>query len=94
MRLTMRYVSAMFLVYAALSAVPALGTENGTMVMAAASCTGTYRQCVARCRRDVPQDKACPSDHCAPKLGTCKSSGCWQEGARYGGGLTCNLTRS
>lgn len=96
MRLVMEYGRAMILVYAALAAAPVLGAqkEAGLIQLAAGSCTSTYNTCVARCRRDVPHDKACPSDHCAPKLATCKSDGCWQEGQRYGGGLTCNLKRS
>ncbi len=64
---------------------------HDTMQLAAGSCTGTYSVCVARCRKDNPTDKACPSDHCAPKLSECRSTGCWQEGQRYGGRKTCNL---
>lgn len=95
MQSIMRYASALCVVYAALIAAPALGMDKTAIQVAAAgSCTSTYNTCVARCRRDVPHDKACPSDHCAPKLTTCRSSGCWQEGQRYGGQLTCNLKRS
>lgn len=94
MRSIKRYLGAMILVYMALSTAAALGMERGNVELAAASCTGTYNTCVARCRRDVPHDTACPSDHCMPKRDACKSSGCWQEGQRYGGKLTCNLSRS
>ena len=90
----MRCMSAICIVYAALAAVPKSGIASGaTLVAAAGSCTGIYNTCVARCRKDVPDDKACPSDHCMPKLATCKTSGCWQEGARYGGKQTCDLKR-
>jgi len=93
MRQTIRYANAMVLVYAALIAAPALGMETAPTQIAAASCTSHYSICVTRCRRDVPQDKACPTDHCVPKLSECKASGCWQEGPRYGGQLSCNLKR-
>ncbi|MES2750281.1 MAG: hypothetical protein V4661_02810 [Pseudomonadota bacterium] len=58
-----------------------------------ASCTSTLNTCAARCRKDNPTDRNCVSDHCSPKFETCKSSGCWQQGGRYGNVLTCNLTR-
>jgi len=94
MRQILRYWSAILLVYAALAAVPALGMESGTsQIVAAASCSSHYTTCVMRCHRDAPQDKACPSDHCVPKLSECKANGCWQEGRRYGGQLACNLRR-
>jgi len=91
MRQIARYVSAALLVYAAQIAAPALGADGETFQVAAASCTSHYNTCVTRCRRDVPQDKACPSDHCVPKLSECKASGCWQEGQRYGGHQFCDL---
>ena len=92
MQAMMRLVSVAIVIGVALSEAAAL--ESGTFQVAQASCTATYNTCVARCRRDVPKDLACPSDHCVPKLASCKSSGCWQEGQRYGGKLMCNLKRS
>lgn len=62
-----------------------------TMQLAAGSCTGMNATCVARCKKDNPLDKACPTDHCTPKLNECRSTGCWQQGQRYGGQKTCNL---
>ncbi len=56
-----------------------------------ASCSSTLGTCAARCKKDNPTDKNCVSDHCSPKFETCKTSGCWQQGARYGNVLTCNL---
>jgi hypothetical protein len=62
-------------------------------VAEAASCQGMFSQCAARCKTRAPTDKNCVSDHCSPKLGQCRQSGCWQEGAMYGGGKTCGLTK-
>lgn len=59
----------------------------------AASCSASRNTCAVRCKRDNPTDKNCVSDHCMPKYNQCKTTGCWQEGARYGGGLTCNMDR-
>jgi hypothetical protein len=62
----------------------------------ASSCQAMFSQCAARCANNAkgePQAK-CTADHCRPKLATCQSSGCWTEGAAYGGGRTCNLKKS
>lgn len=58
-----------------------------------ASCSSSARTCAVRCKKDNPTDKNCVSDHCTPKFETCKTSGCWQQGGRYGNVLTCNLDR-
>jgi hypothetical protein len=58
-----------------------------------ASCTSSLNTCAARCRKDNPQDRNCVSDHCTPKFDSCKASGCWQQGGKYGNVLTCNLER-
>lgn len=76
-----------------LSATPTRSETAELTQLAAASCASFQSTCAARCRKDNPQDKNCVSDHCSPKLAQCRSTGCWQEGRRYGGGLTCNLTR-
>ena len=76
-----------------LPVLPASAAE-GLAFDVADSCSATSSRCVARCKRDVPNDKACPTDHCLPKLAACKSSGCWTEGGRYGGGTTCDLKKS
>lgn len=57
------------------------------------SCGQIHATCVKRCKADNPTDKACPSDHCDPKLSECRKTGCWQEGRRYGSALHCNLTK-
>jgi hypothetical protein len=93
MRSVLALIAVAMLVSAGPVASAAQSRDAGAFQLAAGSCSGTYGQCVARCRKDNPQDKACPSDHCAPKLATCKTSGCWQEGQRYGGQQTCNLSR-
>ena len=59
----------------------------------AGSCKDFQNTCAARCRTREPGDKTCVSDHCTPKLAQCRSTGCWQEGAAYGGALTCNLAK-
>jgi len=65
--------------------------DRAIQLAAAGGCMSKYNTCVMRCRRDVPQDRNCPSDHCSPKLSTCKATGCWQEGRRYGGQKSCGL---
>jgi hypothetical protein len=60
---------------------------------AQSSCQGMFSQCAARCKSRAPTDKSCVSDHCSPKLATCRQSGCWQEGKQYGGQRTCNLKK-
>ncbi len=64
-------------------------------VPAQTSCTGYFNQCKARCPEWSKEPVAkCAADHCAPKLRTCRSTGCWTEGPRYGGGKFCNLQKS
>lgn len=54
--------------------------------LAAASCQSFFSQCRARCANNPKGESQakCTSDHCAPKLASCRSSGCWTEGAAYG----------
>lgn len=59
----------------------------------AASCSGSFNTCAQRCKTKYATDKNCISDHCSPKLATCKSSGCWQQGGDFGNVLTCNLDK-
>jgi len=60
---------------------------------AQSSCAAFQSQCVARCgQRNEPVAK-CTADHCTPKLVTCRKTGCWTEGARYGGATVCNLAK-
>ena len=59
----------------------------------AATCTGSFNTCAARCKTKYASDKNCVSDHCTPKLASCKSSGCWQQGGDFGNVLTCNLDK-
>jgi hypothetical protein len=91
MRSMLGFVAAAIIASAGFAWSPAHSRDAGAIQMAAGSCTATFNVCVARCRKDNPQDKACPSDHCSPKLAQCKSTGCWQEGQRYGGRQTCGL---
>ena len=59
----------------------------------AASCSNSFNTCVSRCKTKYASDKNCVSDHCSPKLATCKTSGCWQQGGDFGNVLTCNLDK-
>jgi len=59
----------------------------------AATCSGSFNTCASRCKTKYASDKNCISDHCSPKLATCKSSGCWQQGGDFGNVLTCNLDK-
>jgi hypothetical protein len=72
----------------------ALGAGSAAAQPAPSSCKGFQDMCAARCKERAPQDRNCVSDHCTPKLQECRVTGCWQEGARYGGARTCNLRKS
>ncbi len=67
-----------------------------TVDASASTCQSFFNQCAARCANNAAgHTKAkCTADHCRPKLASCRSSGCWKEGAAYGGGTTCNLKKS
>jgi hypothetical protein len=87
---------AAFLVMPGFAVGPARSQSAGADLIQLAqgsTCKSWFNNCAARCRKDNPQDRNCPSDHCSPKLADCKANGCWQEGNRYGGGRTCNLKR-
>ena len=62
---------------------------------ASTSCQSFFNQCSARCVSNAKgETKAkCTADHCSPKLNSCRKSGCWTEGAAFGGGTTCNLAK-
>lgn len=71
----------------------------GTLAVEAAaqsSCAGFFSQCSARCREPSRTEPAakCITDHCTPKRNSCRATGCWTEGAKYGGGKACNLKKS
>lgn len=67
---------------------------GATPLHAQSSCAGFQSVCAKRCAERAPDDRNCVSDHCTPKLGECRSTGCWQEGRLYGGKLSCNLRKS
>jgi hypothetical protein len=73
---------------AALALIVAIPSPAG-----AASCSGSFGTCAQRCKTKYATDKNCISDHCSPKLATCKSTGCWQQGGDFGNVLTCNLDK-
>lgn len=59
----------------------------------AASCSNSFSTCASRCKTKYASDKSCVSDHCTPKLETCKSTGCWQQGGDFGNVKSCNLDK-
>lgn len=76
-------------------ALALLGTL-GMEATAQSSCGGFFSQCAGRCAepsRKEPVAK-CVADHCTPKRNSCRATGCWTEGAKYGGAKTCNLKKS
>jgi len=56
------------------------------------SCSQAHQVCAARC--NTSDNASCVREVCAPKLKSCRASGCWQEAPRFGGGQTCNLKKS
>ena len=75
------------------AAIAAPLPDGAYLVAQGSTCQSWYNMCAQRCRERLPNDKSCASDHCAPKLSSCKQSGCWLEGAQYGGGKTCGLAK-
>jgi hypothetical protein len=75
----------------ALALLGALAVDAGAQT----SCSGFYGNCKVRCPQWSKDPVAkCAADHCAPKLGTCRKTGCWTEGPLFGGGTTCNLKKT
>jgi hypothetical protein len=60
---------------------------------AQSSCSAFHAICAQRCRTDHAENKNCSAEFCSPKLGQCRSSGCWQDAPSYGGALHCNLAK-
>lgn len=56
------------------------------------SCAGWNATCKGRCKAPNAPDGC--SSYCARQMSACKKSGCWTEGARYGGAKHCNLKKS
>lgn len=79
----------------ALAAEPSGNSSDGRIQLAASSCQSYFSQCRARCANNAKGETQakCTADHCSPKLASCRKSGCWTEGAAYGGGTTCNLAK-
>lgn len=51
------------------------------------SCSGWNATCRERCGKP-----SCP--RCASQMSSCKKTGCWTEGANFGGRKHCNLKKS
>ena len=83
----------MKVVFAFLFVVAAVVTFSAE-IAAQDSCAAHFGRCKARCPEWSKEPVAkCAADHCSPKLSTCRKTGCWTEGPRYGGGTTCNLKK-
>lgn len=57
---------------------------------AQSSCGGWYSTCKSRCKSG--KIAGC-DDYCAGQMSSCKSSGCWKEGANFGGAKHCGLKK-
>lgn len=59
------------------------------------SCTSEYARCSERCRSNLAGDTpdACRRKHCDSKMASCRQTGCWQQDARFGGAVTCGLSK-
>jgi hypothetical protein len=71
---------------AALALLGSLGFEAA----AQSSCSGWRSKCVSRCKQ--LGNTSCPT--CTEKMAECRSTGCWTEIPRFGGGSYCNLKKS
>lgn len=67
-----------------------IGALPGETLAQAGSCNGWNATCKARCKDG---GTGCLK-YCANQLRSCKKSGCWTEGARFGGGRHCGLKKS
>jgi hypothetical protein len=65
------------------------------LAQASSSCQNFFSQCAARCASNAKGESQakCTADHCRPKLASCRKSGCWTEGAAYGGARRCGLAK-
>ncbi|MFO1133662.1 MAG: hypothetical protein U1E30_00400 [Rhodoblastus sp.] len=59
------------------------------------SCASSYARCAQRCTTNLAGDtvEVCRRKHCDSKMSICRQSGCWQQDARFGGEVTCGLSK-
>lgn len=55
---------------------------------AQATCGGWYATCRSRCKQ--MQSSNC-NDYCSAQLARCRKTGCWTQGAAFGGATHCDL---
>lgn len=55
------------------------------------SCSGWNKTCQSRC---VARGAGADCPYCKSQMTSCRTSGCWTEGAAQGGGKHCNLKKS
>ena len=67
-------------------AIAALAALVSDQAASAETCSGWRSTCLKRGGAEFSQ-------LCESKFGACMSGGCFTEGARYGGGTHCGLTR-
>ena len=58
---------------------------------AQSTCSAWNTTCQARCK-EAGANPDCRS-YCASQLSSCKKSGCWTEGARFGNAKHCSLKK-
>lgn len=92
MRLSLFAAAGVMVVMSASAGAQSLPTGSYRIAQGG-SCQNWFSTCASRCKSRAPSDKNCVSDHCSPKLADCRKSGCWQEGAAYGGGRQCGLAK-
>ena len=95
-RLTVLAAAAGAMAIAVASAAAQSGPPGSLRVAQGGSCQALFSQCRSRCAEPWRKEPAakCVRDHCTPKLNTCRRTGCWTEGANYGGGTHCSLKKS
>jgi len=59
------------------------------------SCASSHARCSQRCTSNLAGDPpdVCRRKHCDSKMSICRQSGCWQQDARFGGEVTCGLSK-
>jgi hypothetical protein len=86
-------LAGIFLTSITIAAAAQSSPDVSFRVAEAGSCRSWFNTCAERCGRNRDGREKCTSDHCAPKLAGCQSTGCWQEGKNNGGGLHCGLAK-
>ena len=76
-------------VVATLVALAVTGFASGP-AFAQSSCGAWKAKCEQRCKAEA----AATCRRCDIQMSQCMNTGCWKEGAKYGGATRCNLKKS